>query len=121
MSLKEASEKIRRRSARKVHVRKSIEGSPERPRMTVFRSNRYLYVQIIDDMAGVTLVSGSTLEEALKGTKATVEGGAKLGELVGARLKEKNIGTVVFDRNGYKYHGIIKAIADGTRKAGIIF
>jgi large subunit ribosomal protein L18 len=121
MSTKEASEKIRRRGARKVHVRKSISGNAERPRLTVFKSNKYLYVQVIDDAAGNTLVSGSTLEEALKDVKATVEGGAKLGELVGQRLKEKKIGTVVFDRNGYKYHGIVKAIADGTRKAGIKF
>jgi len=121
MSTKELSEKNRRRGARKVHVRKYIAGTAERPRMTVFKSNKYLYVQVIDDAEGSTLVSGSTLEEALKGVKANVEGGAKLGELVGARLKEKNIGSVVFDRNGYHYHGIIKAIADGTRKAGIQF
>lgn len=121
MSNKELSDKIRKRAARKVHVRKTIVGSSDRPRMTVFKSNRNLYVQIVDDAAGNTIVSGSTLEEALKGTKPTVEGGAKLGELVGARLKEKNIGSVVFDRNGYKYHGVIKAIADGTRKAGIQF
>lgn len=121
MSNKELSEKIRRRGARKVHVRKNIAGTAECPRMTVFKSNRYLYVQVIDDAAGSTLAAASTLEEGLKGVKATVEGGGKLGELIGARLKEKNIGTVVFDRNGYHYHGIIKAIADGTRKAGIKF
>jgi len=121
MSNRELSDKIRRRAARKVHVRKNIVGDATRPRMTVFKSNRNLYVQIIDDANGHTLVAGSTLEEVLKGTKPTVEGGMKLGELVGARLKEKNIGSVVFDRNGYQYHGVIKAIADGTRKAGIQF
>lgn len=121
MSTKELSEKIRRRGARKTHVRKSISGTAERPRLTVFKSNRYLYAQAIDDLAGTTLAAASTLEEALKGVKATVEGGAKLGELIGARLKEKKIETVVFDRNGYQYHGIVKAIADGTRKAGIQF
>jgi len=121
MSTKELSEKIRRRGARKVHVRKTLRGSAERPRLTVFKSNRYLYAQAVDDDAGRTLAAASTLEEALKGVKATVEGGAKLGELLGARLKEKNIGTVVFDRNGYKYHGIVKAIADATRKSGITF
>jgi large subunit ribosomal protein L18 len=89
--------------------------------MTVFKSNKYLYVQVIDDSTGNTLVAGSTLEAALKGVKATIEGGSKLGELVGQRLKEKNIVSVVFDRNGYKYHGIVKAIADGTRKVGIKF
>jgi len=121
MSTKELSEKIRRRGARKVHVRKTISGTAERPRLTVFKSNRYLYVQVVDDLAGVTLASASTLEEALKGVKATVEGGAKVGELIGARLNEKKIVTVVFDRNGYQYHGVVKAIADGTRKAGIKF
>ena len=121
MSNRELSDKIRKRDARKAHVRKNILGSAERPRLTVFRSNKNLYVQVIDDAAGHTLVAGSTLEEALEGTRPTVEGGTKLGELVGARLKEKNIGTVVFDRNGYNYHGVIKAIADGTRKAGIQF
>ena len=121
MSNRELSDKIRKRDARKAHVRENILGSAERPRLTVFRSNKNLYVQVIDDAAGHTLVAGSTLEEALKGTRPTVEGGTKLGELVGARLKEKNIGTVVFDRNGYNYHGVIKAIADGTRKAGIQF
>jgi len=121
MSTKELSEKIRRRGARKVHVRKTISGTAARPRLTVFKSNRYLYVQVIDDEAGVTLVSASTLEEALKDVKATVAGGAKLGELLGGRLVEKKIETVIFDRNGYHYHGVVKAIADGTRKAGIKF
>jgi large subunit ribosomal protein L18 len=121
MSTKELSEKVRRRGARKVHVRKRITGSAERPRLTVFKSNKYLYVQVIDDADGNTLVSGSTLEEALKGNRPCIEGGSRLGELVGQRLKEKNIDSVVFDRNGYQYHGIIKAIADGTRKAGIKF
>ncbi|MBP7262632.1 MAG: 50S ribosomal protein L18 [Spirochaetia bacterium] len=121
MSTKELLDKNRRRGGRKVHVRQTIEGTAERPRMTVFKSNRYLYVQVIDDDKGSTLVAASTLEEAMKGVKATVEGGGKLGELVGTRLKEKNIDTVVFDRNGYKYHGVVKAIADATRKAGIKF
>ena len=121
MSTKEQSEKLRRRDQRKGHVRKSITGTPERPRMTVFRSNKYLYVQVIDDADGKTLAAASTLEEALKGTKPTVEGGAKLGEAIGARLKEKGVAEVVFDRNGYKYHGVVKAIADGARKAGIAF
>lgn len=104
-----------------MHVRKSISGTAERPRLTVFRSNKYLYAQAIDDEAGVTLAAASTLEEALKGAKPTVETGAKLGELIGARLGEKKIEAVLFDRNGYNYHGVIKAIADGTRKAGIKF
>ncbi len=121
MSTKEQESKLRRRDQRKMHVRKNLEGTPERPRMTVFKSNRYLYVQVIDDLAGTTLAAASTLEESLKAVKANLEGGAKLGEEIGKRLKDKKIGTVVFDRNGYKYHGIVKAIADGARKAGIEF
>ena len=121
MSVKELSDKLRKRDQRKLHVRKNIEGTPGKPRMTVFKSNRYMYVQVIDDSAGTTLASASTLEESLKGFKRNVEGAAKLGEEIGKRLKDKNVGVVVFDRNGYKYHGIVKAIADGACKAGIQF
>ncbi len=114
-------EKDRKRLKRKVHIRKRISGSPERPRMTVYRSNRSLYVQAIDDSVGQTLVSASTLEGELKGLRPTIENGEKLGEEIGKRLLEKNIKSVVFDRNGYLYHGVIKAIAEGARKAGIQF
>ncbi len=89
--------------------------------MTVFRSNLHMYVQVIDDEAGKTLVAVSSLEKELKGLKNNVEDAAKLGEIVGKRLLEKNIDTVVFDRNGYLYHGIVKSIADGARKAGVKF
>jgi large subunit ribosomal protein L18 len=121
MSVKELSDKLRKRGQRKLHVRKTLSGTPEKPRMTVFKSNRYLYVQVIDDAVGSTLASASTLEEALKGFDRNVEGAAKLGAEIGKRLKEKNVAKVVFDRNGYKYHGIVKAIADGARAAGIEF
>ena len=121
MSVKELSDKLRKRGQRKLHVRKTLSGTPEKPRMTVFKSNKYLYVQVIDDAAGSTLASASSLEETLKGFKRNVAGAAKLGEEIGKRLKEKNVAVVVFDRNGYKYHGIVKAIADGARKAGITF
>ena len=114
-------EKARKRLKRKVHIRKKISGTAQRPRMTVTRSNRRLSVQIIDDTKGHTLASASTLEKELRAIKATVAGASQLGELFGKRLLEKNINTVVFDRNGYLYHGIIKALADGTRKAGIQF
>jgi large subunit ribosomal protein L18 len=121
MSVHELNDKLRKRNQRKEHVRKTLSGTPEMPRMTVFKSNRYLYVQVVDDSVGATLAAASTLEESLKGVKRNVEGAAKLGEEIGKRLKEKNVATVVFDRNGYKYHGIVKAIADGARKAGISF
>jgi len=89
--------------------------------MTVTRSNRRLSVQVIDDTKGNTLASVSTLEKELRDIKATVAGAAQLGEIMGKRLLEKDIKSVVFDRNGYLYHGIVKALADGTRKAGVQF
>jgi len=121
MRAKEIGEKIRKRGKRKVHIRLHLAGTPERPRMTVFKSNKYLYLQVIDDSTGRTLASASTLEKELAGIKRNVEGAGKLGEEMGKRLKEKNILSVVFDRNGYLYHGVIKAMADGARKAGIQF
>jgi large subunit ribosomal protein L18 len=121
MSVKELSDKLRKRVQRKLHVRKTLSGTPEKPRMTVFKSNKYLYVQVIDDVAGNTLASASSIEETLKGLKRNLDGASKLGEEIGKRLKEKNVAAVVFDRNGYKYHGIVKAIADGARKSGITF
>ena len=119
--MKKLVEKDRKRFKRKVHIRKRISGIPARPRMSVFKSNRSLYVQVIDDSVGNTLASASTLEKDLKDIKRDIEGAGKLGEIMGKRLLEKNITSVVFDRNGYLYHGIVKAIADGARKAGIQF
>jgi large subunit ribosomal protein L18 len=119
--LKKMLEKDRKRLKRKVHIRKRVAGTAERPRMTVTRSNRRLSVQIVDDTKGQTLAAASTLEKDLREIKATVAGAAQLGEIMGKRLLEKNIKTVVFDRNGYLYHGVVKALADGTRKAGIDF
>lgn len=121
MSVKELDDKLRMRAKRKVSIRKTISGTAERPRMTVYKSNVHMYVQVVDDAAGTTLGSASTLEKSLKGITRNVEGGGRLGEEMGKRLLEKGITTVVFDRNGYKYHGIVKAIADGARKAGIKF
>ncbi|QQO10650.1 50S ribosomal protein L18 [Breznakiella homolactica] len=114
-------EKDRKRLKRKIHIRKRISGTAERPRMTVTRSNKSLSIQIIDDTKGHTLASASTLEKDLKKIKRNVEGAGQLGEIMGKRLLEKNIKTVIFDRNGYLYHGLVKAMADGTRKAGIQF
>jgi large subunit ribosomal protein L18 len=119
--LRKMLEKDRKRFKRKVHIRKKISGTAERPRMTVTRSNRSISIQIIDDTKGHTLASASTLEKDLRGLRANVAGAGQLGEVMGKRLLEKNIKTVVFDRNGYLYHGLIKALADGTRKAGIEF
>ena len=119
--LQKMLEKDRKRLRRKIHIRKRVSGTTERPRMTVTKSNRHLSIQIVDDTKGCTLASASTLEKELRNIKATVEGAGQLGEIMGKRLLEKNIKTVVFDRNGYLYHGIVKALADGSRKAGIEF
>lgn len=119
--MKEYLEKRRKRIQRKRYIRGKIQGTTERPRMTVFKSNKNLSIQVIDDSQNKTLISASTLEKDLKDLKSNVVGGTKLGQIIGARLKEANINTVVFDRNGFKYHGVIKAIADEARKSGIEF
>ena len=118
---KKLSDKQRRRLHRKIHIRKTIYGTAERPRMTVYKSARNLYVQAINDDEGKTLASISTLEKDFIALKANIDSAAKLGEAFGSRLKDKNISKVVFDRNGYLYHGVVKALADATRKAGIEF
>jgi large subunit ribosomal protein L18 len=110
-----------RRARRKKHVRKLVSGVSDRPRMTVYKSERYLYVQVIDDHNAHTLVSATNLEKDLRKIKSTVAGAEELGQVVAQRLKEKKIARVVFDRNGYAYHGIVKSIAEGARKAGIQF
>ena len=114
-------QKKNRRLRRKKHVRKTIFGVGERPRMTVFKSTRYLYVQVIDDQKSHTLASASNLEKDLRKLKSNLAGAEQLGQVVAERLKEKKINTVVFDRNGYQYHGVVKSIAEGARKAGIQF
>ncbi|MCF7943009.1 MAG: 50S ribosomal protein L18 [Spirochaetia bacterium] len=119
--MKRIVEKRRKRLKRKVHIRKNLSGTPEKPRMSVFRSNNHMYVQVIDDASGTTLASASTVEAEFKGMRNSVENGAKIGEVIGKRLLDKNIQTVVFDRNGYLYHGIVKSVADGARKAGLKF
>jgi len=119
--LQKMLEKNRKRLRRKVHIRKRVTGTAQRPRMTVTKSNRRLSVQVIDDTKGHTLVSASTLEGELKNLKVTVKDAGQFGEVVGKRLLDNNIKTIVFDRNGYLYHGIVKALADGARKAGVEF
>ncbi|GHT76400.1 50S ribosomal protein L18 [Spirochaetia bacterium] len=119
--LRKMIEKDRKRLKRKIHIRKRVAGTAERPRMSVSRSNRALSVQVIDDAKGHTIVSASTLEKELNSIKPTVAGAGQLGEVIGKRLLEKNIKEVIFDRNGYLYHGRVKAMADGARKAGIQF
>ena len=114
-------DKINRRFRRKVRIRKKIVGTSERPRLSIFKSNRYTYLQAIDDSKGDTLCSISNTEKETKDIKNNQKELIKLGEVMGKRLKEKNITRVIFDRNGYKYHGVIKAVADSIRKTGIEF
>lgn len=125
MIFKKMSDKQRKRLHRKIHIRKRVHGTAARPRMTVTRSNKNLYAQVVVDDANengsITLAAISTLEKEFAGMRPTKETAEKIGEAFGARLKEKNITTIVFDRNGYLYHGVVKALADGTRKAGIVF
>ena len=118
-------ENIKRAAARrKYHVRKKIFGTPERPRLSVFRSNRHIYVQIIDDVAGITLASACTMSGDLK-TKLSRGSGRKAAEAVGEVIAKEalNVGIkcVCFDRNGFKFHGRIKALAESARKAGLVF
>ena len=119
--MSKVSEKTRQRRKRKLRVRKKIIGTSARPRLSLFKSNRNIYAQIIDDSKGHTVASVSTQEEAFKTLKLNVDDAGKLGEALGARLKKLKIKEVVFDRNGMLYHGVAKAFADGTRKAGIKF
>lgn len=105
-------------------VRKKIEGTPERPRLNVFRSLNNIYVQIIDDTTGTTLVAASTLDEALKGklpTGGNKEAAKEVGKLIAQKAVEKGLKQVVFDRGGYLYHGRIKELAEGAREAGLDF
>ena len=112
--------KSEHRDRRHRRVRKKVTGTAERPRLAVFRSNKHIYVQAIDDIAGRTLASASTMEADLRGgATATVDAAKKVGKLVGERAKAAGITTVVFDRGGFKYHGRVAAVADGAREAGL--
>jgi large subunit ribosomal protein L18 len=119
--MKKTEEKARKRLKRKLRIRGRIFGTSECPRLSIFRSNRHIYAQVIDDEKGHTLVSVSDLEKDLRDTDITVEGVKKLGEVIGSRLKQKNITSIVFDRNGFKYHGVVKSFADSVRATGIQF
>ena len=106
---------------RHVRVRGKISGTPERPRLNVFRSNANIYAQIIDDVNGVTLVSANTLEKEFEGATGNKEAAKKVGMILAERAKEKGIEVVVFDRGGYVYHGRVAALAEGAREAGLKF
>ncbi len=109
------------RQRRHKRVRTKINGTAERPRLCVFRSNSNLYVQIIDDDKATTLAQASTLDKEVKTKHANKEAAKEVGALIAKRALEKNIKTVVFDRGGYIYHGVIKELADAAREAGLEF
>ena len=113
--------RLKGRQRRHYRVRRKVRGSAERPRLAVFRSNRYIYAQVIDDDSGRTLAAASSQEAAMRGRRLTKETATEVGKLVASRAKEVGIGRVIFDRGGYVYHGRVKALADGAREEGLEF
>ena len=116
-----------RRQRIKYRIRKRVEGTEARPRLTVFRSVAHIYVQVVDDMTGRTVASASTVEPTVKGALdkqargGNVAGAKAIGKTIAERLLEKGVKRVVFDRNGFLYHGRVKAVADAAREAGLEF
>ena len=108
------------RERRHRRVRKKVRGTPERPRLAVFRSNKHVYAQVIDDVNGRTLAAASTKEKGFTGATATVEAAKQIGKLVGERAKGAGVDTVVLDRGGFHYHGRVAGVADGAREAGLV-
>jgi large subunit ribosomal protein L18 len=109
------------RKKRHARVRSKISGTAERPRLNVFRSNKHIYAQLIDDANGVTIASASTMDKAFEGSTSNTEAAVKIGETIAKAAVEKNVKSVVFDRGGYLYHGRIKALADAARENGLEF
>jgi large subunit ribosomal protein L18 len=114
-----SAHKVNKRLKKRARIRKTVEGHADRPRLSVFRSGRHIYAQIIDDMAGKTLASYSTLQ-AKKGS-SNVEAAKMIGGEIAKKALSQNIKNVVFDRGGYLFHGRVKAVADGAREAGLNF
>ena len=112
------------RQRRKMHIRKIVRGTTERPRLSVFRSANHIYAQVVDDTSGVTLVSASSLSPelaGLEGHRGNKTAAAAVGKLLGTKALEAGVTTVSFDRNGYLYHGRVKSLADGAREVGLQF
>jgi large subunit ribosomal protein L18 len=120
MNVKKLTDSRKRRHLR---VRKKVRGTAQRPRLAVFRSSKHVYAQVIDDVAGRTIASASTMESSArsKGGGGTVAAATSVGERVAERAKQAGIATVVFDRGGFKYHGRVAAVADGARSGGLEF
>jgi len=116
--------KTQARLKRKKRIRKKLSGTAERPRLSVFRSAKHIYAQIIDDMAGHTLLSASSMEQTVKDHprfENKIAAANFVGRLLGERAKEKGIQQIVFDRNGFLYHGRVRAVSEGAREAGLGF
>ena len=109
------------RARRHARVRTKVSGTAERPRLCVYRSNTNLYAQIIDDVAGNTLVAASTLDKEVKTKKSNIEAAKEVGALIAKKAAAKNIKTVVYDRGGYIFHGVVKALAEAAREGGLEF
>jgi len=116
-----------RRQRIKYRIRKRVQGTEARPRLTIFRSVAHMYVQVVDDMTGRTIASASTVDPKVKGSMkkeergGNIAGAKAIGRTIAERLKEKGVTRVVFDRNGFLYHGRVKAVADAAREAGLEF
>lgn len=115
------SSKRAARATRHSRVRRKIRGTASRPRLAVYRSNRYIYAQVIDDNEGHTIVAASSQEPDLRSERLTTETASRVGALVATRAKEAGIDTVVFDRGGYRFHGRVQALADAAREEGLEF
>jgi large subunit ribosomal protein L18 len=116
--------RYRARLKRKRRIRKNIAGTADRPRLTVFRSARHIYAQVVDDTRGHTLAAASSLDRAVAGdqaAKSKIDKATLVGKLVGQRAKENGVTKIVFDRNGFLYHGRVKAVSEGAREAGLVF
>ena len=110
---------LERRLRVKRRIRKKVNGTAARPRLTVFRTNKHMYAQLVDDLAGHTLAAASTLADDISGD-SPIARSTEVGKVLAGRAKEAGIEQCVFDRNGYKYHGRVKALADGAREAGLV-
>ena len=123
MNPRQIKTKTRRQDRRKAGIRKRVQGTSEKPRLSVFRSSKHIYAQLIDDLTGTTLASASTRDKDLKvdGTTGNASAAAAVGAKIAENAKAKGISAVTFDRGGFKYHGRVKALADAVREGGIKF
>lgn len=113
--------KVQKRRRIRHRIRRKIRGTADRPRLSIFRSNRFIYAQLIDDLAGHTLCAADSREAGISEEGTKTEQAAKVGKLLADRAREANLEQVIFDRGGYRYHGRVKALAEGAREGGLKF